>query len=372
MKEHCPDCDNGTGYAIRDRAPNKVILAHDLPFYFDYLLSEKKVTPQGLANFSAIAEALVLHEGLVAGGLAFTDDRKRQFQYQDDGFVGHNELRRVLEGGVLDWQLSEAFDRELNNRAGGALVRWACDSDSHEQAFHKDTFKDIPDNIPRGSREFMQAVRNKFRTIYESISEDFGLSFYHAIDAPNAGVLRSNPQGLNELLYEALAKIHNVKVEKVHRFTGIRAIYIPPVLSIVLGRASNSADIPNRIVELRNELAPFREKCTTLQKQVALESSLAAQLDVLEELENVQSQLVRISERKRTRFVRSAWEIVKGGNPIKMATTALDEAIKYVEQRTTVHRWQAYFNLWDEVTNAPSQAALVERVFGKPMIDGTK
>jgi hypothetical protein len=79
--------------------------------------------------------------------------------------------------------------------------------------------------------------------------------------------------------------------------------------------------------------------------------------------------LARIS-RKERRVVRRVFDIMKPGRVWRIIANALDELLKYDEERLAIGRLEGFANLWQQATQVKHHESLIRRCFGESIPDG--
>jgi hypothetical protein len=87
-------------------------------------------------------------------------------------------------------------------------------------------------------------------------------------------------------LYNEISERHKEMAEKILEFQRPRAIYIPPLLSILMNRCENRNEIPFRLMELRDEFIGLRIEMYNWQTEMNQKLCFKDQVGLRDELDN--------------------------------------------------------------------------------------
>jgi hypothetical protein len=176
------------------------------------------------------------------------------------------------------------------------------------------------------------------------------------------------PPGLE--LYRRVADIHHVKVDELLCHRGVRHLYLPPLVSILLARCKSPADLPIQLRELRAEFAPLREAISSHQQRLIAATSLREQIEAIDEFNEFWETYSRKLRSPSQRLLYRTWDIVKTANPIRWFTDTIDVLGQFDRERQVVNRFATLPNVLEMAIATPNihqQISALERLFGSQM-----
>jgi hypothetical protein len=207
---------------------------------------------------------------------------------------------------------------------------------------------------------------------WEKIAGDIGISFYNKPIPISNRIQQLNQLSPSVEFYKRLASIHNVAVERLLCYKGIKQVYIPPIMSIVLDMSKKREDIPKEIIEVRKRFEPTRKKLTNLEESLYKETKLGRQLDIMDEMDNCWYALLSKMKKKDTRILYKWWNIVKEGTPLNMIIKYLDEKYSIDERDRTVANIEGIFDLWKASRQVNKYERLLKKVFKEDLVEDSK
>lgn len=175
-------------------------------------------------------------------------------------------------------------------------------------------------------------------------------------------------------LYNEVSEPHRKAVEDILALTRPRAVYLPPLLSVLLARCEKRADIPRRLIELRAEFADLRRSIKEWFEQLDGAGSIKEKIEVRDELDEAVSSLARHYEQKRAGFYKQVTgafiSAAEDGDLKKMLVKPAIEVLKegvsnMLPDMLSVRRFTGLIDLMDEALNVENYSAILTRVFGE-------
>ena len=141
---------------------------------------------------------------------------------------------------------------------------------------------------------------------------------------------------------------------------------VPPLLAMVLRRCSRPGELIDRVLELREEWAGAREAVRRLERQLHEAASFRDHMEVVRDLEQMQSALARKLDSKRQPrkgWVRRLWGYAKPGAPWGIITKVLDDLLDWDRERQILSISYRFVDLFDTLYDG-DVGRDVSRVFG--------
>lgn len=361
----------------RAKMANKILVDARLFQKVCLLIEEEEhPSPDLISEMSSLCEACVLHK------IILVEPHKAicEVEFSHTNHKPHEDVYEMhLAGENTIWQESELADVLQNNNVidwdGASVFQETYERDllKAKEKLHRcrELLPDLNEVLEEtGDYELVEMLSDQrlellsFPRRTDQTASDLGLSLLGSTEDTKSALQRRQHEDIRFYLYERLAELHQVKVQKLISLMGIRQAYIPPILSIILDRSCAPWDIPTHLMELRDELATFRDQCSKLQKDLITAERLGQQLNIMEELDRLQIALTHEINKEHTRFVYQAWDILKGGTPASITTKLIDKLIEKDIHSQICHRWQGFFDIWKASLDVSHYGHLVENVFG--------
>lgn len=165
-------------------------------------------------------------------------------------------------------------------------------------------------------------------------------------------------------LYNEIAKLHKLKIENLIEISRPKAIYIPPLLSIVLQRCKSRENFLDVLLDVRQEYTSYRDSANIMQDQMSCSETIGEQLRILAEYESSIKALANKIDRPKPRLLQIVWNAFKKTTPNGIVTEALDNLYQCDIERQRLNRVEGFFDIWSSAMNVESYFNQIERVFG--------
>jgi hypothetical protein len=375
---------------VAGHSPNTVIVDPFLLCSLDRLVAGKdELNIRNLHNLSALTEALVLHEALVAPVNSESID----------SFV--NSLEVLVELGLMagqkpedrrreDWtvtpvsglltsqgiMISETTDYEfsdLSAKANGLLIfeeltlRTGIASpwnvvymwELHETArAHGGADILVKEGLGIGAifDRFIasEAARRGWETVHDLTS--FALNW-----APLRPSVRARR------MMKELDKSYQAELKVYFEARKISEIAMPMLTTLVLSRCSSPSDIPRVMLELRQEYRGLREVITDYEFQISEARSLDEFARVDRRLTKAWDSVRKSITGSEKRLFRRVFDVGKSAALSHSVKGFWDELFAYVEERVTVGRLRGFVDIWTQASRVRDYDVLLRRTFGKSL-----
>jgi hypothetical protein len=173
-----------------------------------------------------------------------------------------------------------------------------------------------------------------------------------------------------KILHEVVSSSHEEYVKSIAKTGGLRIIYVPPILSILLERTRNRENLLEELVKLRSEFQGLREQGRYFKEGLTAAVTLKEKIDVLNDFERSRDALMRRVTRKPARsVVKEVWDIVKGKSLWGGLTKIADLALQFDQDRQLIRRVSHFQLMSDLALKVPYYESLLEKIYGTKSID---
>lgn len=195
-------------------------------------------------------------------------------------------------------------------------------------------------------------------------------------------------KSISKEIYNTLCDIQGQKIKDVEDYLGSEIQSIPPLVSIVLSKAKHREQIPQILMEIRDDFTEFRTCCETFEKNLNEAKTIKEQIDSINSYKNFWATLVKKYGDKNSRLMFRFIDIAKDSDYENALDKAIDgESIeevfkdlnmgkvagkagllawdKYKEKRI-LNKFKGVVNLWSLLENTPTldkQIGDIEKVF---------
>ncbi|NOY46971.1 MAG: hypothetical protein GXO84_01935, partial [Chlorobi bacterium] len=195
--------------------------------------------------------------------------------------------------------------------------------------------------------------------------------------------------GISKFTIETLKKLHNIKIEELVNFTGYRKIPIPPLVPILLSQCNTIDDIPDKLLQLRNDYQKLRQSFLNYEKNISEAKNLKEQFAINKEYTEFWEAFSRKNKINTNRLMFHFWDLGKESKIIdsienvvdsgsiddfvgvlnftKLGAKGIGKVIEYFKERKALNRYKGITNLWDLFQKSPTlenQIKDLERIFG--------
>lgn len=171
-------------------------------------------------------------------------------------------------------------------------------------------------------------------------------------------------------LYKIVSQQLKADIEQLSNFFNMKYIYLPPFLSILLSRCNSTEDIPTELRKLREEFIDIRKTNSRYQQQITNAKSFGEVIDISREYQVAQETLTKaISNRKKSKYIRNLWDIVKSASIKGMLTKTLDLVLDWDTERQNLTSVKSFYDIYGLVRDIKKYDRLMLKCFGKSGID---
>jgi hypothetical protein len=172
-------------------------------------------------------------------------------------------------------------------------------------------------------------------------------------------------------LYNEITERHKEMAKKVLEFQRPRAIYIPPLLSILLNRCENRNEIPQRLMELRDEFTDLRQEMYYWQTEMNQKHYFKDQLELREELDNSLTKSAKKYDERRIGFYKNVsgaiLDAIEEGNLKKIITKPViavaKEGIDLLPDKFKTKRFTGIVDIFNEALHVQDYTNLLNKIF---------
>lgn len=361
---------------INRLSPNDAIIV-DSAFdgVAELLSGQTRADPQSFYNLCAIVESTVLHDQLAVLGVPSDNPLLNALRAKHIITDTKKEGEHVVP---LELALLEVERLAQYMKPGITGLNWARDDDFEDSMIGWLTL--ISDSVEKKQLWWTGARRKKLRELAQLVAfaEKTGelavkcrVPIYTDVMWMPFRVSYLQRAPLPARLYRKLARTFKGKAERVFSHIGMSPVYIPPLIAILLHRCRSRDDIPDQVLNLREEFTPLRELGSTYEARILEGKTLGEKIDAMEELDASWDELVSAlgTKEKHTRLVYRAWDVVKSGNPLGVLSAALDRVISASEEKHVLSRVEHYLDIWKAARDVEGYESLIRRVFGAGFSD---
>lgn len=186
------------------------------------------------------------------------------------------------------------------------------------------------------------------------------LEVFHQIDTPA------------QILYRNVVSKHRTIVEKILELNRPRAVYLPPLLTVLLSRSEDATEMPTRLKELRAEFAELRREIQVWRNEMNNKHTLREQFELREELDRSLQTMASRFEQHRRGFYRNVsgalLDALEDGDlrdiVTKPATAIVKEGLDLVPDLFRSRQFTSLIDMLDLAVNVSDYSRLLENVFG--------
>ncbi|UTD14920.1 hypothetical protein HER15_05250 [Tenacibaculum mesophilum] len=195
--------------------------------------------------------------------------------------------------------------------------------------------------------------------------------------------------GVSKSTIETLKKLHDIKIEELVKFSGYRKIPIPPLVPILLSQCNTIDDIPDKLLQLRNDYQELRHSFLNYEKNISEAKNLKEQFKINKEYTEFWEAFSRKNKINTNRLMFHFWDLGKESKIIdsienvvdsgsfddfigdlsftKLGAKGIGKIMEYFKDRKALNRYKGITNLWDLFQKSPTlenQVKDLERIFG--------
>lgn len=170
-------------------------------------------------------------------------------------------------------------------------------------------------------------------------------------------------------VYKSIANIHKCHVELIVKYGGQIECYVPPFLAILLDRCNSKKDLIPRMIEMREEYEGLRKFFNQFRISRLQCNTFGQHLDVILELESQLEAFSKGKYKERNKsYLYQAWNVVKSGNPLKIATGVID-LIASNSNNTKLKNLGSLSSVLDTAYGIKNYGGQLTKIFGSEQLD---
>ena len=195
--------------------------------------------------------------------------------------------------------------------------------------------------------------------------------------------------GISKFTIETLKKLHDVKIAELVNFSGYRKIPIPPLVPILLSQCKNIDDIPEKLLQLRNDYQELRQSFLNYEKNIAEAKNLKEQFSINKKYAEFWESFNRKNKINTNRLMFHFWDLGKESKVLdsmesvidsgsindfigdlsftKLGAKGIGKVLEYYKDKKALNRYKGVTNLWELFQKSPTlenQVKDLERIFG--------
>ncbi|WP_380293114.1 hypothetical protein [Hyunsoonleella rubra] len=195
--------------------------------------------------------------------------------------------------------------------------------------------------------------------------------------------------GVPNKTYDILAKTYNEKLGSLNQYVGYKKIPIPPLVAILLSKCKTKEEIPEKLIELRNDFTELRKSFVDIEKRLDECDSVREQMKINDEFQSFWKAFSKKYKTTSNRLAFHFWDLkdksnlnkavenILDGNKIEdftkdlnvtnFSTSILSKFYDLYKDRKALNRFKGVTNLWELFLDTPTlerQALDIERLFG--------
>lgn len=198
--------------------------------------------------------------------------------------------------------------------------------------------------------------------------------------------------GISKSTIETLKKLHDINIEELVNFSGYKKIPIPPLVPILLSQCKTIDDIPDKLLQLRNDYQELRHSFLNYEQKISESKNLKEQFAINKEYISFWEAFSRKNKISKNRLMFQFWDLGKESKIIdsienvvdsgsfdnfvgdlsftKLGVKGANKLIEYFKDRKALNRFKGITNLWELFQKSPTlenQVKDIERIFGIKM-----
>ncbi|MFV5695203.1 hypothetical protein ACM55G_07180 [Flavobacterium sp. LB3P122] len=195
--------------------------------------------------------------------------------------------------------------------------------------------------------------------------------------------------GISKSTIETLKKLHAINIQELVNLSGYRKVSIPPLVPILLSQCETIDDIPDKLLQLRNDYQELRYSFVNYEKKISESKNLKEQFEINKEYSLFWEAFSRKNKINTNRLMFHFWDLGKESNIIdsienvvdsssfddfvgdlsftKLGVKGVGKLMEYFKDRKALSRFKGITNLWDLFQKSPTlenQVKDLERIFG--------
>jgi hypothetical protein len=178
--------------------------------------------------------------------------------------------------------------------------------------------------------------------------------------------LRRPNMSLARRLDDDADSVHRELLELLAKWSKPQTLHVPPILSIVLRRASSTADILPALVSVRSEFGGLRRSMQEMSAVLSSDLNLRRKLKIVQSLDSARETILKGATSKGGKtIIQRSWDIVKKGSLWEMFTGLADLALEWDADRQLIGGVRHFVHLERLALDAKASAKDIQRIFGE-------
>lgn len=196
-----------------------------------------------------------------------------------------------------------------------------------------------------------------------------------------------NSRGIGKEIITNLTTSFNEKHDKLNQYFGYKTQIIPPLITILLTQCKSITDIPNRMLQLRDDFTELRTSIINYEKRINEATSIKDQIEAIDELDEFWKVLTKkYSDNKRILY--NFWEVAQESEYEKSIDNAVDnettsemledinvgkvagkgvkKVYSWYKERKIINRFKGVTDIWKLFESSPNlkeHIPLFEKLF---------
>ncbi|MBS1501794.1 MAG: hypothetical protein JST32_07015 [Bacteroidetes bacterium] len=200
-------------------------------------------------------------------------------------------------------------------------------------------------------------------------------------------------RGISREIISKLSESFQNKQEKIERYFGYSNQTIPPLVSILLSQCKIINEIPNKMIQLREDFSGLRDAVVKYEKRIEEAETIKDQIDAVDEID----EFWKIFNKKYsgdTRLLYKFWELAEAPDYAKSINDVIDskeaakiiddlnwgkvagksvkKAVDWYKEKKVINRFKGVTDIWNLFGKNPSlvkQIAQFESIFGLEIVE---
>ncbi len=339
---------------------------------YDLLNGDIPIRPETIIGLSIFSEAVVLHEELVPDNIMLntsSEDESNFLQPFLDKEVLYYNYDKINDMFFpLPNSAAECIENEMSKYSRGTTMSQQFLFRANEKASIDEQLNIIQYGY---SEDNLDAIY-KYITQWDNLVSQIGIPEIAGIYRASFGNTEYNFDGLNRNIAnpipkELLSFIDNKRfyyADKIRNYLGNTYVALPSIISIVLDRSKSPEDILNQILLLREEIANFRNQCTTYEFALRNEENFLAQCEIIDEIVNAYTCFNFDGKvRPKRRVLKECADII-ASSPISALTNITKKGMHYAEDISLKLKVPGYYDLYKKSFDVTDNLRTLKRLFG--------
>lgn len=165
-------------------------------------------------------------------------------------------------------------------------------------------------------------------------------------------------------LYNQMEKYYATYFEKIAKYLGPTYIRIPTLLSLVLKESRSIEEIPVITAQIKDRFSEFVLNTTTLEFQLRTADTIIEQIEIIKEIENCYTNIVKRRESSKKRIQSRVFDIAQSLDIKTMISESIKEFREWNVEENGLLLIPGYYNMWEASEEVKQSLPLLKRLFG--------